>query len=142
VRRRVVFDTSTLVSAALRVDSIPHQALLAAIGTCDLCASVETLDELARVLKSAKFDRYMERGVRADFVCVMRRNVHLFAVSDADLKAGTPPCRDKSDHQFLALARVAGVGVLVSSDQDLLLMHPWHGIAIVTPREFLSEAGG
>ena len=43
--RRVVLDTSTLVSAALRVGSLPHQALLKALGTCEICVSSATLDE-------------------------------------------------------------------------------------------------
>jgi predicted nucleic acid-binding protein len=41
--RRVVLDTSTLVSAALRVGSIPYKTLLEALGAWDVCASVETL---------------------------------------------------------------------------------------------------
>jgi predicted nucleic acid-binding protein len=48
--QRVVLDTGTLVSAALRIGSIPHQALLQALATCDLCASAETLVKLERVL--------------------------------------------------------------------------------------------
>jgi len=39
---RVVLDTSTLVSAALRMGSVPGHALLKAMGTCDMCASEET----------------------------------------------------------------------------------------------------
>ncbi len=48
--KRVVLDTNTLVSAALRVDSVPSQALARALRECELCASPATLEELARVL--------------------------------------------------------------------------------------------
>jgi predicted nucleic acid-binding protein len=48
--RRVVLDTSTLVSAALRIGSVPHQALMQALASCDVCASAETLAELEQVL--------------------------------------------------------------------------------------------
>ncbi len=37
--RRVVLDTSTLVSAALRIGSVPYQAVFDALATCDICAS-------------------------------------------------------------------------------------------------------
>ena len=47
------------------------------------------------------------------------------------------PCRDPEDNQFLALAMVAEAYALVSSDEDLLVLHPWRGIEIVTPAEFL-----
>ena len=59
--RRVILDTSTLVSAALRLGSVPDQALVKALRTCEVCASLETLNELAQVLDRKKFDRYLDR---------------------------------------------------------------------------------
>jgi putative PIN family toxin of toxin-antitoxin system len=135
--QRVILDTSTLVSAALRMGSVPEQALLKALRTCDVCASAETLDELARVLDRKKFDRYRDRESRRSFVALIRRNVHLFAVENADRSAVDPACRDPRDNQFLALALVSEADALVSSDEDLLVLHPWRGIPIVTPAEFL-----
>lgn len=72
VVRRVVLDTSTLVSAALRVGSAPHQVLLKALGSCGPCASVATLSELEQVLKRKKFDRYLNAGIRISFVALIR----------------------------------------------------------------------
>ena len=140
--RRIVLDTSTLVSAALRIDSTPHRALRAALATCDICASAETLDELEHVLDREKFDRYLDRAARNEFVTLIRRHVHLFAVQSADLEGVKPSCRDPRDNQFLALARVAGAGVLVSSDEDLLVMNPWQEVTIVTAADFLSRFAG
>jgi uncharacterized protein len=137
---RVILDTSTLVSAALRIGSIPHQVLLEALATCDVCASAETLAELKHVLDREKFDRYLDRDSRREFVALIRRHAHLFSVQNAELEAIDPPCRDPKDHQFLALALTAEVDVLVSSDEDLLVMHPWRGIAIMTPAEFLARS--
>jgi predicted nucleic acid-binding protein len=51
---RVILDTSTLVSAALRIGSIPHRVLLEALATCDVYASVETLTELEQGARSRK----------------------------------------------------------------------------------------
>jgi len=138
--QRIVLDTSTLVSSALRIGSIPHQALLEALATCDVCASAETLVELERVLDREKFDRYLDRTSRSEFVALIRRHVHLFAVQNTDLEAVEPPCRDPRDNQFLASALVAEADVLVSSDEDLLVMHPWRGITVMTPGDFLSRS--
>ncbi|MGA2087129.1 MAG: putative toxin-antitoxin system toxin component, PIN family [Terracidiphilus sp.] len=135
--QRVILDTSTLVSAALRMGSVPEQALLKALRTCEVCVSAETLDELGRVLERGKFDRYMDRESRQSFVALIRRNARLFAVEDADRAAVDPACRDPRDNQFLALALVSEADALVSSDEDLLVLHPWRGIPIVTPAEFL-----
>jgi putative PIN family toxin of toxin-antitoxin system len=136
--RRVVLDTSVLVSAALFTGSLPDQALSKALESFDLCASVETLAELELVLDRGKFDRYRNRESRYAFVTTIRRRSLLFAVDLADLSAVDPPCRDPKDNQFLALALVAEADVLVSSDADLLVLHPWRGIPIVAPAEFLA----
>jgi uncharacterized protein len=137
---RVILDTSTLVSAALRAGSMPHQALLNALACCDLCASEETLVELERVLQRKKFDLYLNRELRNEFLALIRHSVHLFAVRSHDLEAVDPPCRDPKDSQFLALAMVSEASLLVSSDEDLLVLHPWHGISILTPSAFLSRS--
>lgn len=137
--RRVVMDTSTLVSAVLRVGSVPYQALSEALSAWDVCASVETLEELERVLGHKKFDRYLDRTARREFVAMIRHNAHLFSVQDADLRAAEPRCRDVKDDKFLALARVAEVEVIVSSDEDLLVLNPWRGIPVVGPGEFLGR---
>jgi predicted nucleic acid-binding protein len=41
------------------------------------------------------------------------------------------------DDKFLALALASDADVLVSSDEDLLVMHPWRGVPIMTPFQFL-----
>ena len=137
--RRIVLDTSTLVSAALYAWSIPDQALSKALESYDLCVCVETLAELEKVLDRGKFDRYRTRESRRAFVATIRRRSHLFTVEPTRLSAIDPPCRDPGDNQFLALALAAEADVLVSSDDDLLVLNPWHGIPIVTPAEFLAR---
>lgn len=136
--RRVVLDTSTLVGAALRIGSVPHQALIAALGAWDLCASTETLAELERVLMHRKFDRYLNRTMREEFVALIRSSVLLFAVRDEDVARVTPPCRDPNDNQFLALAIAAQADMIVTSDDDLLVLNPWRGIPILSASEFLA----
>ena len=136
--RRVVLDTSMLVSAAIRAGSISDQALLKALRTSKVCASVETLDELTSVLNREKFDRYLDLESRRSFVSLIRRNVHVFDVPTEDRLAVDPPCRDPKDNMFLALALVSEADIVVSSDDGLLVLHSWRGIPIVTPAEFLA----
>lgn len=135
---RIVLDTSTLVSAALRPDSIPHQALMKAMRFYHLYATVETLDELEQVLDREKFDRYLPRESRQAFVAIIRRNAQIYALQNADLLEVHPPCRDPKDNQFLALALAVEADALISSDDDLLVLHPWRGIPILTPSDFLT----
>jgi putative PIN family toxin of toxin-antitoxin system len=137
--RRVVFDTSTLVSAALRVGSTPHRALACALAGGELFVSATTLAELDEVLMRPKFDRYQARAVRAAFGALIRQHATLVAVSDRALSEVQPPCRDPKDNQFLALAAVCEAQALVSSDADLLVLHPWNGVAILNPEAFVRE---
>ena len=138
VLRRVVLDTSTLVSAALRVGSIPHQALLKALGSCEICASISTLNELEQVLRRDKFDRYLDAQTRLAFVALIRQHTHLFDVQEADELSVQPACRDPKDNKFLALALVCEADAIISSDNDLLVLNPWHAIPVMTPAGFVS----
>jgi len=137
--RRVVLDTSTLVSAALRPDSIPYQALHYALRFCDLCASRETLGELKTVLTRAKFRHYLPDELRRQFVQMMEKQVRLFVVRDEECFATHPACRDPKDNKFLALAYECEANAIVSSDEDLLVLHPWGDVRILRPAEFLNE---
>jgi len=137
---RVVLDTSTLVSAAIRIGSVPYRVLLHAFATCEICASVETLEELERVLLRPVFDRYASRKSRKEFIELYRRNARIFAVDDSACTNVKPPCRDPKDNKFLALMLAAEANVLVSSDQDLLILHPWRGMSVVTPGKFLASS--
>lgn len=107
----------------------------------ELCASVETLDELAEVLERGKFDRYRSIELRREFAAAMRRAAHLFEVFRFDAAALIPARRDPKDDKFLALALAAEADVVVSSDEDLLVLNPWRGIPIVTPAEFVTILG-
>lgn len=111
--RRVVLDTCTLVSAVLRVGSVPHQALLKALGSCELCASSVTLNALEQVLKRGKFDRYLDTEPRLSFVALIRQHTHLFDVQEADEASVQPACRDPKDDKFLALALVWEAGAII-----------------------------
>lgn len=140
--RRVVFDTSTLVGAALKPGSVPHRALLQALARCDVCASAQTLVELEQVMQRDKFDRYLNRETRLDFVAMLRRSMHFFAVTQPDEEDLQPPCRDPKDNKFLALAQVCNADALVSSDDDLLVLNPWRGVPVLTPAAFLPLVHG
>ena len=134
---RVVLDTSTLVSAALRVGSTPHQAFVHAVSQGEVCVSITTLSELVHVLSRPRFDRYQPPDVRRAFVDLVRKFAVLVSVSATDEASVIPACRDPKDNPFLALVLACAADVLVSSDADLLVLHPWRGVPIVTPGGFL-----
>lgn len=118
--RRIVFDTSTLVSAALRVGSVPHQAFRQAIAQGTVYVSTDTFAELEQVLLRPKFDRYMPHDVRRAFVDLVHGLAVQVPVSASDVASVAPACRDPKDNPFLALVLACAADVLVSSDADLM----------------------
>jgi len=47
-------------------------------------------------------------------------------------------CRDPKDDKFLDLAVSCAASLLVTGDDDLLILNPFHDIPIVTPAQFLA----
>jgi len=135
--KRVVLDTSTLISVALRPDSTPRKAFLKSVANATLCASPATMQELEQVLMRDKFDRYLDPESRREFLALYHRHARIFDVSEKEEAALPHPCRDPRDNKFLALALYCEADALVSSDDDLLVLHPYQGILILTPKEFL-----
>jgi len=76
--KRVVIDTSTLIGALLKPQSIPRQAFLRAMASSTVCVSPATLDELEVVLMRDKFDRYLDRESRQIFLHHYRVATSLF----------------------------------------------------------------
>lgn len=48
-------------------------------------------------------------------------------------------CRDPNDNYVLALALAGGAEVILTEDQDLLVLNPWRGIRIMRLFEFLRD---
>ena len=133
----VVFDASTFVSAALKAGSLPERALLRAVDEPNrLILSQEVEDEYREVIFRPKFDR---------FVSVERRqrilDIVIVAAERVEPNEAVRECRDPKDDKYLALAASGRADVIVSSDaRHLRSMHPWRGIPILSPADFLALA--
>jgi putative PIN family toxin of toxin-antitoxin system len=71
-----------------------------------------------------------------------RRDRVLSLVRDAAVRfepvVRVTDCRDAKDNIYLELALVAGAATIVSSDIDLLVLHPWRGVRILRPSAYLA----
>ncbi len=134
---RLVIDTSTLVGALLGPQSVPRQAFMLALQHFDVCVSDATLAEAETVLMRRKFDRYSPAEDRQEFLAMFRQRSLRIDVDDASEVAAHDACRDPGDAKFLALAHASSAEVLISSDQDLLVLDGWQGVAIQTPAAFV-----
>ena len=55
-----------------------------------------------------------------------------------DVTERVAECRDPKDDRFLELAVSGNATCIVSGDSDLLVLNPFRGVAILTPKEFIS----
>jgi putative PIN family toxin of toxin-antitoxin system len=132
--KRVVIDTGTLISAAIRVHSIPSLAYQKALRDYEICISQPTFFELATVLMREKFDKYLNREIRECFVADYKSIAVVYDVSHT-----VNDCPDPKDNMFLELALSAKANVIISSDPDLYSMNPYQNIPIVLPAVFLNN---
>lgn len=136
---RIVIDTSTLVGAVIRADSVPHRVWLRAQRSFELLACRETFAEIESVLSRDRLNRFINQATRQDFLRLYQASVEWIEVLPTHLAAIDPACRDSKDNIFLALAQSGDADLIVSSDHDLLALHPWRGIPILTPAQFLTQ---
>ena len=127
-----VFDTNVIVSALLLKQSVSRQAFDKAFRQGKLLLSLATINELNEVLKREKFNKYVRENERIQFLTALVREAILVEVNET-----VTECRDPKDNKFLELAVSGQATCIVSGDKDLLILHPFRGTPIMTPRSFL-----
>jgi putative PIN family toxin of toxin-antitoxin system len=133
-RLRVVLDTNALVSRLLLPNSAPARAVRLAVSEDRILASDATLMELADVLGRPKFDAYVTIEERQTFLRLFGRIAERVQIIHV-----VRTCRDPKDDKFLELAANGSAGAIVTGDNDLLALHPFRGIPVLTPTAFLAS---
>lgn len=133
---RYVFDTNLLLSAIISPDgnSLTAQAYEKAQKIGILVLSDETFAELSDVIFRGKFDRYLSDEKRFDFLENLRKVAHWVIIEHHVFD-----CRDPKDNKFLSLALAAQAALIVTGDDNLLILNPYQNIPICTAREFLEQ---
>jgi uncharacterized protein len=131
---RFVFDTNVIISAALLKGSVSRRAFDKALGSGKLLVSTETVEELNDVLARPGFAKYLTEDERLEFLAVLLCETELVEVTHH-----VDACRDARDNKFLELSASGEADCIVSGDEDLLVLHPFQGISIVSPRDFLDD---
>jgi uncharacterized protein len=132
--QRWVIDTNVLVSWVLRPHSVPARAVRRAASLGRLLFSEATHGELLSVMRRSKFDAYVP----------LDRRLALLVKLDAliDWVVPTRPiraCRDPKDDRLLEVAVHGNADALITGDADLLALHPFLDLQILTPEAFLAS---
>jgi uncharacterized protein len=129
---RYVFDTNVIVSALLFELGNPSKAFRYALQHGEILLSLALLEELSDVLGREKFNRFVTSDERDEFLATFVDQAILVEVIES-----VQACRDPKDDKVLELAVNGQAEYIVSGDKDLLVLHPFRGVKIITAEEFL-----
>ena len=127
-----LFDTNTIISALLFEESNSGLALKRALESGILLLSMDVAEEYANVLRRDKFDHYVRRRIREEFLRTLIKEATFVEITET-----IQACRDSKDDKFLELAVSGGAPCLITGDEDLLILNPFREISILSPRQFL-----
>lgn len=129
---RYVFDTNVIISALLFENSKPAHALQYVLANGEVLLSLDLLEELNEVLGRKRFDRYVTSEEREEFLEALVERAVLVEITEK-----VQECRDPKDDKVLELALNGEARYIISGDKDLLVLHPFRDVLIITADEFL-----
>lgn len=132
--RKLVVDTNLWVSRLLMPSGSAAKAVDHGLAWGIPLMSQDTLAELSEVLAWPKFDRYVSREDRQHFIRLLGGIVRVIPITQR-----IAACRDPQDDKFLDVALNGDARLILTGDQDLLELHPFHGIDILAPMSFLER---
>lgn len=131
--KEVVVDTNVFVSALISAHGTPR-TLLTKIsrGEVGLVLSPRLLLEIVSVFSRSKLRTLIPERRISDMVALIHETARIVKAPEA-----AKSCRDPKDNAVLDCAVAGKAHAIVTGDGDLLCLHPFSGIPILTPRDFL-----
>ena len=132
-KHRVVIDTNLWLSFLLTRDFIKLGRLMSSNRTT-LLVSQELLEEIVEVAERPKFRKYFDLFELTDMLANLKQKAELVQVSSR-----VNICRDDKDNFLLSLAIDGTATHLLTGDKDLLVLHPFGEVQILTITDYLSD---
>ena len=132
--RRIIVDTNVIVSSLALPGTVPGRAVDHALDHGVLLFSEATIAELDEVLSRPKLHRYISTVRRSLLLAQLASTAEFVAIVQL-----VRECRDQKDDKFLEVALNGRADVIVTGDADLLALHPWRELAILSPADYLQS---
>jgi len=129
-----VIDTNVVISVAVFSSLTPALSLKKMMSLGNLVFSEAVLQEYNETLSNNKFDKYISLERRLRFLETLTARGSLIKI--------TKPiriCRDPKDDKYLELAIACNATCIITGDKDLLVLHPFENIPILTPADFINQ---
>ena len=127
---RVVLDTNVLV-ASIVADGLCRDLVRVRVHSHTIITSKPLLDELRRTLR-VKFKADPDK---LPLLSALHEQAEIVAPALLGERVG----RDKDDDVVLATALAGKAEIIVTGDDDLLVLKRFRGIRILSPRQFLES---
>ncbi len=97
-----------------------------------LLLSLDLLEELNKVLGRERLNQYLTTEEREEFLEALVEQAVLVEITE-----NVQECRDPKDDKVLELALNGEAQYIISGDRDLLVLHPFRDVFVITADEFL-----
>lgn len=129
--QNIVIDTNVYISA-LVFGGAPRTVLEKVIRDPEyaLIISEEIYTEMRRVVVT-KFPDFVNEYMQLE--TLLRTEAHCIKLGSIIITA----CRDQYDNHLLETAVLSGATTIITGDSDLLVLHPFAKVGIITASDFL-----
>jgi putative PIN family toxin of toxin-antitoxin system len=131
----VVVDANVVISAGLKPHSLSARAILLARSHATIVLSDAVEAEIRSVIARPKFEAYA-----VDLNLILGAIAAIAERHEPDMRV--TDCRAAKDNKYLELAAAVQAAMIVSGDDDLLVLHPWRGIDIVNAGDYVRRFEG
>jgi uncharacterized protein len=132
---RVVIDTNVWLSALLWGGQPNFILQLVENKQIQAISSEEILNELTDIFQKSKLQKRLNQlNFSAEAVTLVAKRLMTFVAIEAII---IPELRDPKDQMILSTAITGNAEIVISGDKDLLVLHPFANISILSPQDFL-----
>ncbi len=129
---RVVLDTNVFIAAVV-ADDLCRDLVRVRV----LAHTLITSEPLVHELRTVSRAKFAVDPVELPLLAQLNEEAEI--VTPAELRGGV--CRDEDDDVVLATALAGKADVIVTGDEDLLVLKKFRGIEILSARHFLELLG-
>lgn len=131
---KLVIDTNLWVSALLSKKTRDQLFKIIRNEEYEILTHPQLLNELEEVLKRPKIQKYVRQELVTDLLSLLQ-----FRLNFVEFHSVLKVCRDEEDNYLLALALDNQADFLLTGDKDLLVLHPFREISIVSLTDFVEN---
>lgn len=130
---KVIFDTNIWISYLIG-QQLGGLTELLTTHKIELVLSEQLRTELIKVTGRKKFRKYFNEQKVSELLKLMD-----FLGTDYQVNEYPNICRDSKDNFLLGLIRASQAQLLVTGDQDLLVLNPFEGTEIIEPNQLIEK---